>query len=238
MYKESFKELVKIAFEKSEKLEIKKTNPYFIGFGNPNSEILILGQEKAINQDNLRQIEVESIENPKQWNKIVNENITDIDFKFYEDYFFKNPLHPYSGKPSKGNTWNHYQKLLKLIYPELNETINSFMFKSFISEINHQVSPNRLGNQTDEERKSFNSNKFYKEFKVTILAIGDYLNKNEIEENYNVSFSEDKSEPRKKMVLYKNINEQRILINTRQLSNDVSNDYLIKISNLIKNHLG
>ena len=241
MYKEPFKDLITIANSKSELLNqdlICKPNPFYVGFGNPNSKILILGQEKAINSENEIQIKTESSENPKQWKYLVENNIDNLDYKFYSDHYFKNPLHPYDGKPTKGNTWLQYQKLINLIFPEfISERANSFLLNSFITEINHQVSPKQLGNQENENRMLINNHIFYKSFKVTVLAIGNYLSNYEIENRFNVNFLEDLSQPRQKLIMFKNDAEKRIVINIRQLSNDISTEYLIRISKIIEKYI-
>lgn len=237
MYKESFKNLVKYAFENSKNIKTNKTNPYYIGFGNPNSDVLILGQEKAISEDNSEQILAESIDNPIQWNKIIENNISDINYRFYDDLSFKNPLHPYSGKPKNGNTWNYYQKLLKLIYPNLEDTINSFLLKSFISEINHQVSKRQLGKQNDIKRDTVNNHPYFKEFKVVILAFGKYLDKEDIEKTLNVKYKEDLSKPYQRFVIFQSNDKKRIVINTRQLSSGVLDEYLEKIADLAKRYI-
>jgi hypothetical protein len=241
MYKESFKDLVNFANAKSELISLNlknTTNPFYIGFGNPNSKILIVGQEKAINIDNEIQIKAESTENPKQWNYLVENRIDDIDHKFYSDYYFKNPLHPYDGKPTKGNTWLQYQKLINLVLPDhFSERNNSFLLNSFITEINHQVSPKQLGNKENEERQAINNHIFYKRFNITILAIGRYLANSEIESRYNVNFFQDYSKPRQRFLAFSNESEKRIVVNIRQLSNDISTDYLKKIAEIIKKYI-
>src|SRR5690606_9536009 len=235
MYNESFKDLIDFANRQSELVENVKTNPFYIGFENPNSKILIVGQEKAIKSNNEIQIKAESLDNPKQWNYLVENNIEDLDYKFYSDFHFKNPLHPYDGKPSKGNTWLQYQKLINLIFPDfICERNNSFLLNSFITEINHQVSPKQLGYQKDENRESINNHIFYKSFNIIVLAIGRYLTNSEIENRYDVRLYQDYSQPRQRFVLFKNDLEKRIVLNIRQLSNDISDDYLERIAEVIK----
>lgn len=245
MYKESFKDLVKIANNFSSSIDLNdlnKTNQYDIGFGNPNANILLVGQEKAIkpiNPINSFQRKSESLDNPKQWKYLVENDINDLDFKFYKNiecnvFKFKNPLHPYDGKPSKGNTWLQYQKLIKLIYPDLTTEIeNSFLLKSFITEVNHQVSPKQLGNKEDADRRIVNEHGFFKGFDITILAIGRYLNEAEIQKRFNVNKYDDLSQPRKRLIVFKNEKEKRLVLNIRQLSNDVSSVYLENIANVI-----
>lgn len=241
MYSESFKNLADLANKKSESIinsHKLRTNPYYIGFGRPNSKILIVGQEKAIKSENEKQIKAESIENPKQWQYLIENKIEDVDYKFYFDFYFKNPLHPYDGKPIKGNTWLQYQKLMNFIFPDfISERNNNFLFNSFITEINHQVAPRQLGNQKDKNRELINNHDFYKSFNVTILAIGKYLESHEIENQFNVSLQKDYSQPRKRLLLFMNESEKRIVLNIRQLSNDISTEYLERIAKIVKKHV-
>ena len=147
-------------------------------------------------------------------------------------------MHPYDGKPTKGNTWLQYQKLMNFIYPDFkSEKWNSFLQNSFITEINHQVSPKQLGYQKDENRESINKHDFYKSFNVTILAIGKYLKCNEIEDQFNVKCDKDYSEPRKRLLVFKNESENRIVLNIRQLSNDISIEYLERIAEIAKKYV-
>lgn len=249
MYTEKFKDLVDKSIQFSKKFYSDKNdnreNPFYIGFGNPNSKVLIIGQEKAISKNEINQIKVESVENSIQWQKLILENISDTNYRFYDDTIFKNPLHPYDKKPKKGNTWNQYQLLIENIFPEIKnfEFENSFLIKSFISEINHEVSKKKLGNQRNKERRSFLNHIFFQSFPMTILAIGDYLSRSEIEQLYNVRFEEDKSEEYKKLVIFENKNQKRILIQTRQMSNfffntDKRNEYFLKISKELKKYGG
>lgn len=249
MYNKEFKELVKKAVKGSNLFydfeKEKKPNPFYIGFGNPNSKILIVGQEKAIKDGDEAALDSESIQNPYQWEKIINEEITDLEYIFNKERLFKNPLHPYTGKPSKGNTWNQYQKLVELVYPEIKEEKinNSFFLKSFITEVNHEVSTTKLGNQRNIVREKFIDHNFYKQFAITILAAGDYLTNKEIEYKFDVKFHSDNSEPYKRCILFKDKNEKRILVNTRQMSNfyfdgQTKKDYFQKIVTEIKKYGG
>ena len=111
-YKESFVELVRNSKEKSDifysvKENENLPNPYYIGFGNPNARVLVIGKEKAFNikdkegkiiKKNLNQLHEESIDNPSQWN---------AKLKGEEDSYKFNPEKPYDDHIQKEgrNTW-------------------------------------------------------------------------------------------------------------------------------------
>ena len=50
-----------------------------------------------------------------------------------------------------------------------------------------------------------------------------------------MKFESDLSNPSEKLKIFKN--ENRVLINTRQLSMNIKNDYLVRISEVAKKHL-
>ncbi|EKT4497987.1 hypothetical protein LIS90_02180 [Flavobacterium psychrophilum] len=87
----------------------------------------------------------------------------------------------------------------------------------------------------NSERIELLKNDYYKSFDVIICACANYLTDNQIEEIFDVKFQSDLSSPNEKLKTFKNDN--RILINTRQLSMNVKNDYLIRISEVAKKYL-
>ena len=62
-YKESFRSFVK---------ECLKSNHY-VGIGNPNAKILLIGKEAYIN-DNIRLDDHANINNAKEWDNHINDN--------------------------------------------------------------------------------------------------------------------------------------------------------------------
>lgn len=63
-YSKKFIDLVNNSFINSNNLESSEKefgNPYYVGFGNPNSKILILGKEKGFDINNLEQFKYESL---------------------------------------------------------------------------------------------------------------------------------------------------------------------------------
>ncbi len=233
LYKESFKSLVLEGIEKD--TEIYK----YIGTGNPNSKILIVGKEGAC-------------ENPpegeicfaKHWLPKI-ENNESISFK----KFYNPPLR-------EGETWNKYQKLHDYIFSEFkekreNNEIN-FEERIFTTEMNTNRSKRakdapKVGMQ---ERKYtfFKESEFIQQFPVIILACGDYLKNNdkktEIEDIFGVTFKPDgrkypKEETPNRQAFWTHYNpdKTKLVIHTRQLSSNVSNELLFEMANVIKEHL-
>ncbi len=105
----------------------------YIGHGNPNAKILIIGQEPAIDCDtNAKQYAVEVANNAEQWRTIVSKGIgyESVDPSKIE---YGSPLHPWAnqkfqvrtGSEESGNlkgaegtarTWYNYQKLINCIF--------------------------------------------------------------------------------------------------------------------------
>lgn len=238
MYKESFKDLVNYALIKSNNFynnpeNINCPNPYFIGFGNPNAKILILGKEKGFDKSNLKQLEYESINNPREWYNYILNNIGSNKNKFYDSENYINTFFPYLNNNKSGHTWSKYHTLLNNIYNSIPKAENEFLGYAFISEINFIPSKySEIKRFDNSERLNMLNNKFFKSFEIIILACGNYLKKEEIESIFSVNYSESILKKRENIHIYKNSNQ--ILINTRQLSMDTSNDLLIKIADLTK----
>lgn len=241
MYKKDFIDLVNNSFYNSEELyslssNINKPNPFYIGYGNPNSKILIFGKEKAFDDKNLLQLKYESIENPKQWKFYIDNCISINKTKFYESDHYVNVFFPYVQNQRSGHTWNKYNLLLKSVFSNASFENTDFLNSTFISEINYVPSRiSQIKKFDDSTRIELLKSNFFKSFKITVLACGNYLKKEQIEDIFDVKFFIDKSEKRAKLIVYKN--EERILINTRQLSMDVKNEYLKRISDLIIENL-
>ena len=98
----------------------------YIGTGNPNAKILILGKECAIDKNESRkQYENEIMKNAKNWKNNIDNHISienaDKDELWKKDINSQiNPLYPYRGQYFKRNrnnnfgtssTWYNYQKM-------------------------------------------------------------------------------------------------------------------------------
>lgn len=241
MYNTKFKKLVDFSFQKSQEfykneVNLNKPNPYFIGFGNPNSKILIMGKEKGFDESNLKQLQYESIGNPNEWKNYVDNNISFNKIKFYDSEHYVNVFRPYYGKMKGGHTWNKYYTLLQKVYPQIQKHENEFLDYAFLSEINFEPSKlSRIKSFNHDSRIELLKNDYYKSFDIIICACADYLTDNQIEEVFDVKFESDSSNPSEKLKVFRNDN--RLLINTRQLSMNIKNEYLDRISALIRKSL-
>ena len=241
MYTSSFIDLVNYAVLNSTEYykNPEKTNcpnPFFVGFGNPNAKILVFGKEKAFDKENLKQLEYESIKNPHEWNSYIQNNILINKNKFYDSKNYVNVFFPYLNKNKSGHTWSKYYNLLNNVFTSIPDNENEFFNYAFFTEVNYIPSKySSIKTFKNNERIEMLSHEFFKSFEVIILACGSYLRKEQIENIFNVNYCESIYKKRENIHIYKN--SKQILINTRQLSMDVSNDLLIKVSELTKKNL-
>jgi hypothetical protein len=250
MFKQEFVDLVNIAAKRTEefyKSEGNKNqpNPFYVGFGNPDADLLILGKEQGFNitddkselGNSNEQLKYESELNPIEWSYYIRNGVPFNYYKFYPcSSAYINAYYPYGHKMPGGHTWSKYGKLVKCKLPDRESSRNnSFLKCNFLSEVNHR--PSSVSENvtfTDNQRINFLSHDFYKTFKVIILACGNYLSKEDIEKLFEVSFETDNSKPRERLVIYRNRASNRKVIHTRQLSMDISNTYLENIAELLK----
>lgn len=207
----------------------------YIGQGNPDSKILIIGKEHSINNEKQKQLEIGN--NWKQWQNDELENgyhprycYKHITTRFGEGQRFL--IAPKSGGTSA--TWYAYQKLINTIYPDIavkkNEVLNFFDY-CFITELSAVSRSNNNKLEDDDikataksikERTSLLSSAFYRSFPVVILFCGHYPTQYDIniQEMFDVKVeSKEKFKRANKNVwynLYYSRDRQRIIIHTWQ----------------------
>lgn len=246
-----FNELLKL-LEKNEECLIHPEYKY-IGTGNPNAKILIVGKETAIASDSKERNELEMEMNFNQWKDMDRRNAFNQSKINERDWANYTPLYPYKGQLLKiynGNncgtsrTWYNYQKLINRVFntPE-NEKID-FHEKVFITETNS--TPSRKTQNADISSIGFRKDsllrsEFFQSFPVVILAgVGYYMideKINEVESIYGVKFAEKRLAGGKKSQPYwihYCDNPKKILVNTRQLSINVSDALLQEVASTIR----
>lgn len=253
-YSEEFKKLVS-------KSDPNNNNDY-IGTGNPNAKILIVGKECAINSEiEKNQLKGEVEENIIKWiNNIKNPNT--IIENWNGDSNNINPLFPYkgqkfniynekrnSGKGGTSSTWYYYQKLynkIKETTQNLHTEIN-FHDDVFITELNANPS-NYSKDQNKEIRKNsikersniFFKSDFIQNFPIVILATSHYTREHNIDicKLFDVDFIGITNLIDENTQQWYNIHinkeKTKLLIHTKQLSMNISDKLLDKIANEIK----
>lgn len=256
-YNKEFIDLVNYAVERnkefySESKNMHEPNPYYIGYGNPKAKILLIGKEKGFDPNNLNQLKAESLDNVKQWKFLIDNDIDKASYLFSNELFnkdyahFHNPLQPYHGDlqgKGQGQTWYYYNKLACLINNEpFKKDIAQLFSNTFITELNYRpskISPgrNNLSDELKFRMQFLRENAFYQKFKVIILAFGNYIEEEQIKDIFGTNLEalaiEENLKSKQRLFAYKDNLNNRIIINTRQLSNQFPSSYLENIAKII-----
>lgn len=179
---------------------ISENNETFIGFGNPNSKILIIGKECSVEIPELNQIT--NIENSTRWKEWIkngkqDKNWEDVPYDEESWKMFFDPSHPFRGELNKRRrklkngkwnggtspTWCWYQKLLEHIrnIEEPSKTIDfyNYCFLTELSAVSKKYSHDGDKKETIASiitRKSLFENDFFQSFPIVIAACKGYLN--------------------------------------------------------------
>lgn len=233
MYSEEFKEFVQNGVN----------NGYFVGTGNPNANILFIGKESAISEDNIEGKKWYK-KNATDWkNHITNNTCEILSYSVPKEHVFRKE------KSWGKNTWSKYQKLSDFIFSKDKKPYHiDFLENVFTTEIND--SPNKNTNTANKnnlnERKLLlKESKFIQNFPVIVLACSDYIKNNdeirEIDEIFGVHY---KDEYEKKIYTksnwffsHYNDDKTKLVIHTRQLSTNVMSELLANMGEVIRKHL-
>ncbi|KGO92233.1 hypothetical protein [Flavobacterium subsaxonicum] len=211
-------------------------NGSHLGGGNPNSKILVVGKEAALNE-----VEAWYEGNAKDWyNQMDNQNLN----------FIRTEKFPV------GHTWSKYQKLHDYIFPEhAPEAYINFEERFFTTEMNDNPAKK---NSEAKKRKDFKFNlqnrkdtffkeNFIQDFPVTILACSDYIKNTgkirEIDTMFDVTYPGDEKGKHadysrgNSFYLHYNEDQSKLVIHTRQLSNNVDDKMLQDMGIIIREHL-
>ncbi len=164
-------------------------NPYYIGFGNPNSQILVVGKEKAFNSTSNTDLLIkESINNFAHWKHIVeNKLVSQVQKNICNTLGF-NPLNPkvhHCGYTKRNHTWGITSEIisgvfpdekLQLQYTEDQKFRDTIFNKCFLTELNHRPARYHEGSGLSAERATLLKSDFYKTFPIVIFSAKSYLN--------------------------------------------------------------
>tara|TARA_R110002126_G_scaffold290519_1_gene447698 strand:- start:582 stop:1307 length:726 start_codon:yes stop_codon:yes gene_type:complete len=221
----------------------------YLGTGNPNSKILVIGKEVAtdVEEGIDKKLETQNLvsfnNNCNDWKKNINEQISQENIPNWNGNE-NNPLYAFKGVKIKkeGHTWRKYQKLNNLIFDKKNNNEINFQEEFFITEMSILPSKTtskaqKMSNFKDELKKrkeSFFNSDYIQDFPIIILACGNYISGEEITKIFKVKFIEEKGSERQKFWIHWNDEKTKLVIHTRQLSANVSNELLLGIANEIK----
>lgn len=226
----------------------KESDIKYIGTGNPDAKILIIGKESSLDAtkpENKGHMDLLN-KNIDLWDRDKEKSIDQIS-DWNNDNF--SPMYPYKYQKHRINdgsnlgtskTWYNYQKIHNHIFGK-SDVVN-FHENIFTTEVNSTPSPKNKDADTSsiKKRKEFISkSKFFKKFPIIIIDGVGYFeiaeNKNEIEKIFDVTFvkniGDKKSQP---IWVHKGNDFPRLLMNTYQMSINVSNERLKRMGDLIK----
>lgn len=238
-----------------------KENGTYIGTGNPNSKILIIGKETATdienkaNRDELYVLfQKESLqdfqENANKWQLNINNEIEIDSISNWvggkDSPLTINPLFPFKSLHPKelkeGQTWSKYQKLHDLIFlnnlSSVKEKEIDFHNNFFLTEMNN--SPAKFTKDANKSgipnrKQFFKESEFFQNFPIIILACSNYISGKEIEEIFNVNFDKQYGNGKQLFWTHFNTDKTKLVIHTRQLSTNVSDDLLKEIAKEVRN---
>lgn len=217
----------------------------FIGYGNPNAKILIIGKEEALDIEKECDKEIYEKAVKSNWelwkkNDLYASSITPDSIPVWKDSKDFNPLYPWKGDDLPKGTWTNYQELINRLYPEADAgKMTTFHQYAFITEFNDL--PSKKSKRKDPEVqqrithrcKNVLNHPFYKSFPIVIAACGHYVKDYNInlEDIFNQKYIEPESVKIKRGE-WINIHrkDNRILIHTRQLSNSFSPELIESIA--------
>lgn len=232
--------IYKNAFEKFVKQGL---NSYFIGTGNPEAEILFIGKESSIEDDNYDGRTWYSA-NAASWQSHIDNKTCEV-LRYTVDV--KHPLRKGWGR----NTWCKYQKLTDIIYCKSSEDYEiNFLEKVFTTELNDNPSKNTsTANKTNLKNKKevFKNSEFIQQFPVVVLACSNYIRNNdkirEIDDIFGTTYIGDQDgkywySKGNWFFLNYSSDKSKLVIHTRQLSSNVNNSMLQEMGTVIRKHLG
>lgn len=257
--------------EYKEIIEFLEVSKLYLGTGSPNGKIIFIGKEAAIDEKLYpEQHKQELVNNNSDWK---NNNEQDIQFSDVDNWFVSpnyNPLYPYKGQNNTvesrnkegkivrgecgtSKTWYNYQKIIDSVYFNGNksETIN-FHEYAFCSELNEvtgpysKTIPKKIRKESIKERKELFREPFFREFPITIVAVGHYVRdfNIDLQDVFQMKFDEKLSKEYSEgldneyiNVHYDNLEKPtKLLIHTNQLSM-VSAELIKRLGQVCKSFL-
>ena|ERR1035437_3318291 len=244
---------------KDEFREFVESHKTYLGTGNPNSKVLIIGKEAAIktggDMTEFERLNLENYKrNAKDWLQNIqsHKKVEDVENWDKDDVTNNNPLCLFKGvrlnEHQEGQTWRKYQKLNDLIFDgSINSATDreySFQENFFITELNDSPNGNSKGadKSSIQDRKiMFKNSAFIQQFPVIILACSNYIHNfgsgetREIDNIFQVKYSESFGTQKNQMFwTHFNADKTKLVIHARQLSADTSNELLYSIAKITR----
>lgn len=216
------------------------SNPdQYIGYGNPAADICFVGKEST----GMLQLQC-GLGSTNYW-------LTSLPM-----YFDRNKNdNPNDSIWKEGHTWNKYQKLHDVIFPEHAAVTGTMNFEQrvFLTEMSAIPAVNTatgkasdgFEEQLNVRKHTFFAHPYFKDFKVIVLACSDYIvnygDRREIDNIFDVTFDVNGGAhevgPQNAFWVHHSADGKRMVIHTRQLSGAVSDKMLEEMGMVIRQHL-
>jgi len=251
-YDIAFEEFQKLVKSSNDSILNNISNPFYIGMGNPESKILIFGQELALDTNK---------NNPSSILGFFQEQLYHHSFLLEPAIDFFNPYiaNNYRKIIKNSHTWGLYSRWIGAIKDNDSNLYKKYLYEDprndffenhcFYTELYHKPSSKHIKSETSEERMNFFGTQDFRDFFATfdIVLIGCNSFYKEYDQNKNplsryfglhkndISLEERLNYSNKKGILIKTVNNQKIAIFNYQFSSAWSNKYLNEVSLKIKN---
>lgn len=230
----------------------------YIGQGNPDSKILIIGKEHSFAEEAEEQVKLENKRNWEQWEQWIQLPIDKLEKWYHPRYCYKHISTQFGEgqrfliAPKNGGTsatWYAYQKLINTIYPDVavkkNEVLN-FFDHCFITELS--TVPRKMSGKRNEDTQESIDHRlkdengilrqnFFQSFPIIILACYHYIDMYDInvEQLFDQHFVKCIDLPKHEFInIHRNGN--RLLLHTNHLCMR-SNKFIEKVAKLCKEAL-
>lgn len=207
----------------------KFANPVFLGYGNPKSDILIVGKEKGfdikqVNESSKYKYDFQCLEYQLLKESILNNYYWSL--KTEGKYFsVKKPYGGIQDNFHSGHTWRLYRKVVNQLTND-SSLLNSktdFFNQCFITEFNHLPSQYSTGKATLlPARLEMFKKPFFKSFSKVLLTYRSYdsikENQGLTEQIYDVAYIDQSKVGRQTYLKFQSSDKERTVILTNQLS--------------------
>ncbi|MFA5417269.1 MAG: hypothetical protein WC341_02305 [Bacteroidales bacterium] len=241
-------------------LEYCQERKLYLGVGNPNEDILILGKELI---DDSLSIQENGEKNIGSWNDIISNKRNFSNINHLED----NALFPWkgqqfiirkvgengkiTGEEGTSATWYFYQYLVDLILNKSKKAKNDdidfhkYCFQSELNQLNAKMSYlipkyDKIRIKSIKDREQLFAQPFFNKFKIVIIACGHYQRDYSfnIEETFKVNWLQPTINISKgnwfNLHTNNDRNNPKIVIHTRQFSSGISSELIKAIAEKCK----
>ena len=228
---------------------LEKYSNDYIGQGNPDSRILLIGKEHGFAGEAQNQLEIDN--NIKDWNKIMDGRIKELDTRYNPRDGYLGQLFRTAGDNRTSMTWFRIQYLLHHVYRDSYPQTNNvdFLTRCFLTELS--AIPNKTSKPKNKETaESINKRcgesgilrePFFRTFPVTIAYCSNYLDRYGIkllEDTFDVKWDcKTQSCGNKWINVHYSKDKTRLLIHCPHISGSINSCFMEDLAGIVREHL-